>query len=503
MLVLQWEYLLGSAVASQWNDRQSPEWPPHPDRVFQALVAAWGGTGCQQGGAAALRWLESQPAPGMCVEHISPADTRIRKEHLSYVPVNDTEGKDIGILPSERAKKPRCFPTIAVDGVTALVWPDAQCDKAVFDALQELCVNVTNIGHSSSLVRVWLSDSLDMPMTFVPDQNGSEVMRVPFAGRFDILVDAYSEGGENWKRPPVAKCQRYAWVAHQKALTPQIVFEREMIVLRQVKGERFSLAQGPKYVAALRSALMKSAQRVDEMGGIDMPGENGTSRTALSLISGHHSDGSVLQAPHVALAPLGFVGHAHADGHIMGAAILCPRTLTDMERELVERTVIASMKDDQVRLYFGAAGDVTLEENVGADIVTLNPGAWSHASRVWASVTPVVLDRLPPRSKAKYDAWLDAQIRTSVERVGLPAPVSIKYSRCSFVLGAPTCHEVAPLLRRNDQVPRWHIHVEIEFSEPVCGPILIGAGRYRGYGLCRPLRDRCHREQTEVSFDSE
>ena len=82
MLVLQWEYLLGSAVASQWNDRQSPEWPPHPDRVFQALVAAWGGTGCQQGGAAALRWLESQPAPGMCVEHISPADTRIRKEHL-------------------------------------------------------------------------------------------------------------------------------------------------------------------------------------------------------------------------------------------------------------------------------------------------------------------------------------------------------------------------------------------------------------------------------------
>jgi hypothetical protein len=28
---------------------------------------------------------------------------------------------------------------------------------------------------------------------------------------------------------------------------------------------------------------------------------------------------------------------------------------------------------------------------------------------------------------------------------------------------------------------------EIEFAEPLVGPVLLGAGRYRGYGLCRPV----------------
>ena len=34
------------------------------------------------------------------------------------------------------------------------------------------------------------------------------------------------------------------------------------------------------------------------------------------------------------------------------------------------------------------------------------------------------------------------------------------------------------------------MHAILIFSEPVVGPVLLGAGRYRGYGLCRPLRGR-------------
>ena len=29
--------------------------------------------------------------------------------------------------------------------------------------------------------------------------------------------------------------------------------------------------------------------------------------------------------------------------------------------------------------------------------------------------------------------------------------------------------------------------LDVTFKEPVVGPVLLGAGRYRGYGLCRPL----------------
>jgi len=30
------------------------------------------------------------------------------------------------------------------------------------------------------------------------------------------------------------------------------------------------------------------------------------------------------------------------------------------------------------------------------------------------------------------------------------------------------------------------VHADIEFPAPVRGPVLIGAGRYLGYGLCLP-----------------
>jgi hypothetical protein len=40
---------------------------------------------------------------------------------------------------------------------------------------------------------------------------------------------------------------------------------------------------------------------------------------------------------------------------------------------------------------------------------------------------------------------------------------------------------------RKDGSERRHTHAILVFDEPVRGPVLIGAGRYRGYGFCRPL----------------
>jgi len=37
--------------------------------------------------------------------------------------------------------------------------------------------------------------------------------------------------------------------------------------------------------------------------------------------------------------------------------------------------------------------------------------------------------------------------------------------------------------RRRDRHPRQQWHVRVEFERAVRGPIILGAGRYRGYGL--------------------
>ena len=65
MFALGVELLMHRAVVMRWGSREEPEWPPHPDRAFMALVAAWGESGEDPSERAALEWLESQPSPAI------------------------------------------------------------------------------------------------------------------------------------------------------------------------------------------------------------------------------------------------------------------------------------------------------------------------------------------------------------------------------------------------------------------------------------------------------
>jgi CRISPR-associated protein Csb2 len=41
-----------------------------------------------------------------------------------------------------------------------------------------------------------------------------------------------------------------------------------------------------------------------------------------------------------------------------------------------------------------------------------------------------------------------------------------------------------PQLRKG----KFQVHAQIDFADPVAGPLLLGAGRFRGYGLLRPWK---------------
>src|SRR5882762_10443082 len=79
------ELLMGRAIITRWDNREEPEWPPHPDRVFMALVAGWGESGEHPEHLAALEWLEKLPPPALAV----PDAASERASFTSYVPVND------------------------------------------------------------------------------------------------------------------------------------------------------------------------------------------------------------------------------------------------------------------------------------------------------------------------------------------------------------------------------------------------------------------------------
>jgi len=79
-------------------------------------------------------------------------------------------------------------------------------------------------------------------------------------------------------------------------------------------------------------------------------------------------------------------------------------------------------------------------------------------------------------------------ISAACESIGLPKPREVIVTAVSAHLGVPPAFAF-PRLCRKDGSERRHAHAILVFDVPVCGPMLLGAGRYRGYGLCRPMEE--------------
>src|SRR5436305_1689171 len=137
MFTLGVELLMRRAIMTRWDSHDAPEWPPHPDRVFMALVAAFGETGEHHSERAPLQWLEKLGPPALAV---SPAMSQ-RAPFTSYVPVNDdssplTKGKKgepdkprpvMGSFPIGRLRNARTFPTVVPsEPQFHLVWESAE-----------------------------------------------------------------------------------------------------------------------------------------------------------------------------------------------------------------------------------------------------------------------------------------------------------------------------------------------------------------------------------------
>ena len=202
------------------------------------------------------------------------------------------------------------------------------------------------------------------------------------------------------------------------------------------------------------------------------------------LLSGHDDDGSPLEQPHLAFLPLAFVGHPHADGRLLGMGLALPGDLSrDSRREALQ--VIARVR----HLALGRLGRWKLvPQRTSSPPTNMRPEIWTgypEGATHWATVTPVVFDR---HAKKEDRREVAAMIATACARVGLPEPRQVIATQVSAHLGVPPAFEF-PRLTRKDGGERRHAHAILVFAEPVCGPVAIGAGRYRGYGLARPLHE--------------
>lgn len=550
------ELLSGRYVATAYNDRDSAEWPPHPARLFSALVATWGGGDplgeAGVGERAALEWLEQLPAPDVLADAIEHAG--LRKVVPVFVPVNDTSqvaeidrskldtaeaaltavtdaktrakaakdvdklraklaadtakaiappakfGKDaragLEVLPEYRGKQPRTFPTATpATPRYAFVWRDAAPSDDTVVAIQRLLRQLVRIGHSSSQVRAALASDAELAelreqvKLYRPDdQDGELVLRWVAPGQLVRLCRAYDQHRETEPRVLPAQFIRYtSRSASELRALAHSIFTADFVTFARVDGPRLPITSVAGVARQFRRALMAHA---------DEP--------IHAMLSGHRPDGSASEDLHAAVVPLPVVVGPYPDGALIGIALVLPRTCEEEARRAVLRAIgkyEQAYRDDvtddtpKIKLNLGDAGALWLRRIAWLDEGgTLNPRTWTRPSYRWATATPIALDRNPgdlhdpdpERRRAAYEAAC-ATVIDATQRIGLPRPVEVDVLRSCVLPGTAKPRLYPRYPSHRDRTQRVLVHARLGFGEPIRGPVLIGAGRYHGLGLCLPV----------------
>jgi CRISPR-associated protein Csb2 len=569
MLTFRVELLSGCYVATRFNDRQEAEWPPHPARIFSALVAAYAEhepdspEGVEE--RRALEWLETQDAPAIEAD-VLDSSVGHRTVATVFVPVNDPSvvaqpdrqrdelrealaeretatGKDLvkaekavgkardalakrtkaavepartlspdvlkkgmSILPEARKKQARTFPSVSPPTpVVRLRWAVTLPEELRVPLLR-LVARVSRVGHSSSFVALSLVDDVepfDRERLYRPDPDGDLMLRWVSRGQTERLCAYHRDHQQVEPRVMPALFATYSSDQgnREEVEVAHTVFDPRWIVLaRSSEGSNCGRLPITSVVG-----IARQLNRALQGATVDPVPE---------LLSGHRADGSPSESPHVAIAPLPFVGAAHADGSLMGVAVILPRGVSESARADVLRRLAALEKRErearaargeeatdvaEVRLHLGATGDLVLARSSWERPrqANLRERTWSRAAHEWITATPVALDVNPgdlhhPDPGKRIHAFEVAEdsIATAAERIGLPRPRRVEVSRSTLLQGAakPRTYPRYPVAK--DRPQRVLVHARLLFAEPVSGPMLLGAGRYLGLGLCRPIVSR-------------
>lgn len=465
-------FLTGRCVSSSHNNRKRSEWPPHPARLFSAMVAAW--VDAEKPNLperAALEWLETLPPPS-----IAASDAIPRTVVSHFVPVNDpsiiprkwyeqrankvsdltsdelqrelsisgdeitkkaartqreiTKLRDVEnqvlntgttnpssaleMFPEYRGKQERFFPSTTPDEPrVTYIWNIKPQDN-ILKAFDRLLKRVTRLGHSSSLVSCRIVTETPEPNR-IPNDEG-ESMRAFQTGQLKDLEKrhAYHMGTKPRSLPYIDVSYRTLRdTDSSKSLQTHMPNTAgEWIVFEfSHESRNFPPTKIVELTTAMHAAILHYAEQ-------PIPEE----------ISGHRMDGSPTIIPHVSFLPLPNIGFEHSDGRILGIAVSLPNVLKKSSRRAVlqaigrweeEASTLQSRRNRKtrivLRLTLGALGVVYMYRlRSPTSLVSLRPLIWQHASRHWVSATPIALPRHPGSlskgtGSARAKAWAEAE----------------------------------------------------------------------------------------------
>lgn len=479
MLSIGIEFLTGRYYAQDPHSASlRAEWPPHPDRLFSALVSsAYGRTGeptLDPAERSALLWLEGLPAPLWS----GPVTLGTGRLMQSFVPTNAVDLRPAGgqrliqlaALPEFRSRQPRSFASIAVDSPGYWTWPDAALGPYAL-AMKRLVEGVARLGASPSFVRLWLEPH-PPAATLVPagpHAANAVAVRLPHIGRLQSLEQAFAVNRRPSFSMPIAYAPPGTVAPSKPGSVSPWAFSYFLKFDRPVRDD---IAYGLVWTQALRRAVLS---RAGELGDIH------------ESLHGHE------KLAHCAFIALPDVGYPHSDGHLLGVAVLLPSDLPAGDREAIYQ-VLARVNHIVVR---GQAVGVTPVASLPSNRVPsgLRRERWTGSRggvTDWVSVTPVVFDRFPKNRRRILPV-----IQTMAQWAGLPEVLDAQLIQGTAIAGGMFAQDFMTE-RRPSATPHFVSHLSVLFAQPVQGPILLGQLRNFGLGLFMPVvRKEADREDNQ------
>jgi CRISPR-associated protein Csb2 len=501
-----------------------PEWPPHPARLFYALVSAFhvfeseGNEGGDIEERKALEWLEGLGHPHILA---APRERIGERQAVTYhVPANDPDpvtdnqakagGRRPDHLPEHRGKSERQFPTLLLSDKTNRVyycWPGITPNDAQLASLRRLFDRVSYLGHSSSLVALGLSLEES-----IADSGGIIRWQPATNGRGDTALRGFSRGLlellDQVYEPNELSQQNYR-LPHESVLYARTRKSDESAPTVQAShfGEQWVVYRFPEWVRIPLPAVLSLTTNL-KTEACCLADEASLAPELKALLSGHQpGNGYPYEGPHIAFVGLPYVGHSNASGALFGLAAILPREPGDAQWSS-DFDVIRRVLHRIDRVMFRGQ-PVPLERLRARDLSrpglpdSLRPDRWCRSAKVWASVTPVALDKYPGflfgRARKTEDelartekalAEARASLRQSCINIGLPVPAGVDLARFSWVEQSPPVSAFVAPKRAHEKPPAVLAHVRLEFDEEVRGPVLLGRQRYVGLGLFRAMPSR-------------
>ncbi len=480
-----------------------PEWPPSPGRLFQALVAGAANPALSNEHRHAFRELEKLAPP-----LIGAPRFVLGQRFELFVPNNDLDamGNDLGKIGKIRTAKQIAPRIIDADLPFIYGWsiPSAEALGSA-RLICKLADYLYQFGRGVDFS--WASGEIVDQERFEQDMlsykgvvyranvgKGHHTLSCPERGSLELLEKRFLALGKRFSAGQLEGGAKVLYSQPPKAPFAQVTYNSPAVRwtyhLREGNPEAsfhaWPLAQAAGLVELLRNSVAgRFSDALPQFGDV-----------IKRYLIGRETHGSAAVKPEqrVRIIALPSIGHEHANPSIRRVMVevppSCPLRADDVQWAFSGLSLQSS--DSSLTADLTPAGDDSMLQHYGI----------GDRYRVWQTVTPAVLPqsarrrRIDPlrvcddakgaEERIAEESRACSAVLQAVRHAGLKAGIEVaRVQREPFHRKGLRAESFAPGTRFEKE-RLWH--VQIEFTEPVEGPLLIGDGRFLGLGLMAPVK---------------